>query len=179
MVLRLIRALPGESAFLAPVAGGNDPTDVAPGSRRQDHTTSPSAAAFSSDGKTPPDAAASIASCTLRIVTIAKRPSVGAGWGGYAPDFYFCKAEYFSFRGLTRFRKTEPDLPVAPVCRTSPSFRGERSESPESIIFMTDAPVGCRPIALSNPPYRQPGGLFTFALITVNRRNTRPRGARQ
>src|SRR5437764_13207725 len=43
MVLRLIRALPGEAAFLAPVAGGNS-AGVAPGSRRQDHTTSPYAA---------------------------------------------------------------------------------------------------------------------------------------
>src|SRR5262245_34499507 len=46
MVLRLIRTLPGEAAFLAPVAGGKDPANVAPGSRRQDHTTSPYAAAF-------------------------------------------------------------------------------------------------------------------------------------
>src|SRR5262245_37828567 len=45
MVLRLIRALPGEAAFLAPVAGGNS-AGVAPGSRRQDHTISPYAAAF-------------------------------------------------------------------------------------------------------------------------------------
>src|ERR1700752_1407477 len=37
---------PRGAAFLAPVAGGN--AGVAPGSRRQDHTTSPYAAAFSS-----------------------------------------------------------------------------------------------------------------------------------
>ena len=77
MVLRLIRDLPGEAAFLAPVAGGKDPTNVAPGSRRQDHTTSPSAAAFSSDEQGSSDAAASIASRAQRIVTIAKRPSGG------------------------------------------------------------------------------------------------------
>src|SRR5262245_50312300 len=98
MVLRLIRALLGEAAFLAPVVSGKTPANVAPGSRRQDHTTSPYAAAFSSGvfclgailvGKTgfhfsadhtaTPDATASIASRTLRIVTIAKRPSVGTG----------------------------------------------------------------------------------------------------
>src|SRR5262245_13709072 len=45
MVVRLIRALPGEAAFLAPVVGRNS-ADVAPGSRRQDHTISPSAAFF-------------------------------------------------------------------------------------------------------------------------------------
>src|SRR5262245_31069133 len=43
MVLRLIRDLPGEAAFFAPVAGGKS-ANVAPGSRRQDHTTSPYAA---------------------------------------------------------------------------------------------------------------------------------------
>jgi hypothetical protein len=80
---------------------------VAPGSRRQDHTTSPSAASVLVRHASMPDATASIASCTLRIVTIAKRPSVGTGRGGYAPDFDFCKAEYFSFKGLTRFCKTE------------------------------------------------------------------------
>jgi hypothetical protein len=38
---------PRGAAFLAPVAGGK-PADVAPGSRRQDHTTSPAAANVSS-----------------------------------------------------------------------------------------------------------------------------------
>src|SRR5262245_11240929 len=78
MVLRLIRTLPGEAAFLAPVVSAILRADVAPGSRRQDHTTSPYAANVSS-GEKSPDAAASIASRALRIVTIAKRPSVGRG----------------------------------------------------------------------------------------------------
>jgi hypothetical protein len=60
MALRLIRTLPGEAAFLAPVAGGKSPAGVAPGSRRQDHTTSPYAANVSSDERSP-DATASIA----------------------------------------------------------------------------------------------------------------------
>ena len=47
-------------------------------------------------------------------MTIAKRPSVGAGRAGYALDLRFCKAEYFSRKDLTRFRKTEGDLPVVP-----------------------------------------------------------------
>jgi hypothetical protein len=46
-----LRALPGEAAFLAPVAGGILPANVAPGSRRQDHTTSPYAASVSSDAE--------------------------------------------------------------------------------------------------------------------------------
>src|SRR5262245_13403136 len=43
-----LRALPGEAAFLAPVVSAILRTDVAPGSRRQDHTTSPSASGVSS-----------------------------------------------------------------------------------------------------------------------------------
>jgi len=104
MVLRLIRALPGEAAFLAPVVSGILPADVAPGSRRQDHTTSPFAVAFSSGGKTPPDAAASIASCALRIVTIAKRPLRGRGTGELcAPISISVKQNIFMEGGLTRF----------------------------------------------------------------------------
>jgi hypothetical protein len=75
-----LRALPGEAAFLAPVAGGKTPASVAPGSRRQDHTTSPSAAGVfvraTCIALTP---AASIASRAQRFVTIAKRPSGGLG----------------------------------------------------------------------------------------------------
>src|SRR3954471_5121169 len=59
MALRLIRALPGERPFLPPLPAGLT-AGVAPGSRRQDHTISPYAAAFS-PGAEAPDAAASIA----------------------------------------------------------------------------------------------------------------------
>src|SRR5437868_10110589 len=52
MALRLIRALPGEAAFLAPVADGKTSADVAPRSRRQDHTTSPYAASVSPGERT-------------------------------------------------------------------------------------------------------------------------------
>src|SRR5438128_186935 len=52
MALRLIRALPGEAAFLAPVVSGKLAANVAPGSRRQDHTTSPNAANVSSGAST-------------------------------------------------------------------------------------------------------------------------------
>ena len=47
MALRLIRTLPGERPFLPPLPAGVT-ADVAPGSRRQDHTISPYAATFSS-----------------------------------------------------------------------------------------------------------------------------------
>jgi antitoxin VapB len=33
---------------------------------------------------------------------------------GYAPDFHFCKAEYFQPQGLTRFCKTQVICPSAP-----------------------------------------------------------------
>ena len=51
---------PGKRPFLPPLPAGLT-ADVAPGSRRQDHTISPYAAAFSS-GRDLPDAAASITS---------------------------------------------------------------------------------------------------------------------
>src|SRR5262249_32800529 len=45
MVLRLIRDLPGDRAFLPPSLRGSLRASLAPASGRQDHTTSPSAAA--------------------------------------------------------------------------------------------------------------------------------------
>src|SRR5438552_14936094 len=53
------------------------PTGLAPASRRQDHTTSPYALAFSSGTKNVPDAKASIASLAQRVVTIMLPPSCG------------------------------------------------------------------------------------------------------
>src|SRR5438552_5732424 len=46
----LLRALPGERAFLPPSLADNS-TSLTPASRRQDHTTSPYALAFSSGAK--------------------------------------------------------------------------------------------------------------------------------
>ena len=43
MVLRLIRALPGDICLVATVVRGINPATLAPASERQDHTTSPSA----------------------------------------------------------------------------------------------------------------------------------------
>src|SRR5216117_1509190 len=56
----LLRALPGERAFLPPSLAETF-ASLAPASRRQDHTTSPYALAFSSGAKKAPDAKASIA----------------------------------------------------------------------------------------------------------------------
>src|SRR4029453_1459088 len=51
---------PGSGLF-CPRCRRETPAGGAPGSRRQDHTISPSAVAFSSGGKNPPDTTASIA----------------------------------------------------------------------------------------------------------------------
>jgi hypothetical protein len=73
-----LRALPGEAAVFATVVSGTLPANLTPGSRRQDHTTSPSAASVfvraTCIALTP---AAAIASRAQRFVTIAKRPSGG------------------------------------------------------------------------------------------------------
>src|ERR1700736_26426 len=68
-----LRALPGDRAFLSPSPAGL-PADLTPASRRQDHTTSPSASR----------AIVESATRVHRIprptsVTIAKRPSYGTG----------------------------------------------------------------------------------------------------
>src|SRR5256885_2099766 len=57
----LLRALPGERAFLPP-SPADDSTSLAPASRRQDHTTSPYALAHSSTHSRAPEAKASTAS---------------------------------------------------------------------------------------------------------------------
>jgi hypothetical protein len=44
MVLTVPSCSPRRSGFLVTVIGGIDPADLTPASRRQDHTTSPSAA---------------------------------------------------------------------------------------------------------------------------------------
>src|SRR2546422_8391798 len=57
----LLRALPGERALLPPSLADRS-ASLTPASRRQDHTTSPYALAFSSGAKKAPDAKASTAS---------------------------------------------------------------------------------------------------------------------
>jgi hypothetical protein len=111
----LLRALPGERACLPPSPPRSLlPRSLTPASRRQDHTTSPYALAFSSgELNRSPDAKASTASRAPRVVTIMIRPSCGRETGEEMP--VICptwKARYFSFRGLTLFRKIRSDLPV-------------------------------------------------------------------
>jgi hypothetical protein len=74
MVLRLISRSPRRSGLFVTVVSRVFSQDLTPASRRQNHTTSPSASSALVSG----------AACVHRIpcptsVTIAKRPSVGAG----------------------------------------------------------------------------------------------------
>jgi hypothetical protein len=79
MVYGLFRALPGDRAFLPPSPALLS-ANLTPASGRQDHTTSPSASAPFVKG-----AAASTASRPASV-TIAKRPSDGAGRQAYTTD---------------------------------------------------------------------------------------------
>src|SRR5438105_7788585 len=81
MALRLISRSPRWSGLVVTVTGGTLPANLAPASRRQDHTTSPYALAFSSGAKKAPDAKASTASRDPRVVTIMIRPSCGRETG--------------------------------------------------------------------------------------------------
>jgi hypothetical protein len=77
--------------------------DLTPASRRQDHTTSPSATR-----------ALVIRTCRVHriphptFVTIAKRPSCGAGRGRYASDLGEARREIFFQRGLDRWNRVDP-----------------------------------------------------------------------
>jgi|GEM_PF-5390992 len=108
MVLRLIRALPGERPFLPPLLAGLT-ADVAPGSRRQDHTISPYAAGVSSGGG-PPDASYVPSQPAPRFVTIRENvPHDGAGWAEYSSDLrnsqeIFCNSEMSRHSGARAMR---------------------------------------------------------------------------
>src|SRR5450432_3405223 len=124
MVLRLIRDLPGDRAFLPPSLVDH-PTNLAPASGRQDHTISPSArnAARRANQLRP-------AMCVHRIplptsVTIASRPSLWVRdtrmivliWGR-------SKAEYFSRADWTSQIALNPVTKLA-FARTSFSGRSD------------------------------------------------------
>jgi hypothetical protein len=89
-----LRALPGDRACLSP-SSAIFPADLTPASRRQDHTTSPSASA--------PFVSRAVRVHRIPLptsVTIAKRPSEGAGrididliWAKLERE-YFCKQNW-------------------------------------------------------------------------------------
>src|SRR5437588_2590909 len=92
----LYRALPGERACLPPSPPRSSLLkNLAPASRRQDHTTSPYALAFRPALKNTPDAKASIA---FRPTQRDDRetPLLWAGMGqSYNSDLQNCDAKYF------------------------------------------------------------------------------------
>jgi len=101
MVYGLFRNLPGDRAFLSPSLA-DIAANLTPASRRQDHTTSPSASALSSR--------APLASTASRpaFVTIASRPSV---WDGTVADIKLIwvrwQAQFLKFRNY--FEQEHPE----------------------------------------------------------------------
>src|ERR1700730_6562824 len=101
----LLRALPGDRAFLSP-SPALLLADLTPASRRQDHTTSPSASApfvcvFRPKTQLRRCCRVHRIPCPT-FVTIAKRPSVWDGMAGVVDLIWVCgEAEYFSQRGWT------------------------------------------------------------------------------
>jgi hypothetical protein len=86
-----LRALPGDRAFLSPSSLRSLLLkNLTPASRRQDHTTSPSASKTLSSLAPPASIASNPAS-----VTIAIRPLSGVDGGGYKVICDFGKPEYF------------------------------------------------------------------------------------
>jgi hypothetical protein len=91
-----LRDLPGDRAFLSPSLA-NESANLTPASRRQDHTTSPSASKTLSSLAPLAAIASSPAS-----VTIAIRPSSGVDGCGYKSDLGFRKTRIFFRKGLDR-----------------------------------------------------------------------------
>src|SRR3979490_3427698 len=71
MVYGLLRALPGDRAFLSPSLADLYSTNLMPASRHQDHTTSPSDSAPLLNG------AVSVHRIPPRVDDVGQRPSVG------------------------------------------------------------------------------------------------------
>src|ERR1700731_684258 len=112
----LLRTLPGDRAFLSPSPALLH-TDLTPASRRQDHTTSPSAKSALSSAAPPASTASRPAS-----VTIAIRPSVGRDGERYRSDLGQAETKIF----------LQPGLDMQTACRanhTVPSLRGAQRRS--------------------------------------------------
>ena len=137
MVLRLIRALPGDRALLPPSSLRSLLLkNLTPASGRQDHTPSPSASS----------AFVSHAICVHRIplptsVTIAIRPSCGGGTAARKHNFRFSERKMFRHAGLT----TQISLnPLAKLDFTRRRFSPPESRSREatSSKIRLSRPVG-------------------------------------
>jgi hypothetical protein len=95
MVLRLIARSPRRSGFFVTVAGGVLTADLTPASRRQDHTTLPSALA------TPVKRAVASTAPRSAFVTLRNAPLCGAGYKSYSANLFSEKQKYFFKKGWT------------------------------------------------------------------------------
>ena len=119
MVLRLIRALPGERRFLPPssarhLAARLDATVAAPGPHdfavRCERSRPASKARLTPQRPSQP-------APTFRDDRVSSPHAARAGCV-MPPIWHFCKVEYFSLRDLTRFRQTELICPSRRICST-------------------------------------------------------------
>src|ERR1700704_2087633 len=106
----LLRALPGDRAFLSPSLADLYSTNLMPASRHQDHTTSPSALSALVLST------ACVHRIPLHVDDVGQRPSVGQDEGGCTPDLISEKQKYFCKRGWTAHRTDKrSDLPVGQI----------------------------------------------------------------
>ena len=123
MVYDLFGALPGDRALLPP-SSADTSANLTPASRRQDHTTSPSASAPFVIG-----ASTSTASRPASV-TIASRPSCGTGRAEYTHDLLFRKIRIFFTMGLDSPPKSmnaqTRELPFTPIVRRGAGCRSSR-----------------------------------------------------
>ena len=107
MVLTVSSVISPAIGSFATVACSALTANLTPASRRQDHTSSPSASA--------PFVKSASASTAARsnVRDDGQRPSLGTGWRGYRTDLRFRKTRIFLQKGLDRHPgKQRIDLPV-------------------------------------------------------------------
>jgi hypothetical protein len=105
-----LRALPGDRALLPPSSAEMASANLMPASGHQDHTTSPSALALSSEA--PPASTAS----RPAFVTFAKHPSVGQDGGSSKVDLGKARSGIFLRAGLDRLLVICPSGKLSTVC---------------------------------------------------------------
>jgi len=116
MVYGLFRALPGARALWSPSSRGYLPRNLAPASRRQDHTNSPSATRALVRS-----APASTASRPA-LMTLRNAPFVGRDGDGYRGDLGIRKSRIFFQKGLDGVLAKQPVGQISwPVGRARPT----------------------------------------------------------
>jgi hypothetical protein len=168
-----LRALPGDRAFLSPSPADRS-ADLTPASRRQDHTTSPSAATrlrqrlrracpssprgFAGLGAARPHAVKRATTLLRpphpvpRFVTIASRPSCGTRRQGYASDLPRIKSGKFFAKGLDRFLLICPSCYFVAGRCINPLLQADANQNPGARDLASDV---APPTAVV--PARRPG----------------------